>query len=1131
MTSIQELLREFNKTHIERFRFILKTEHLGGAENCGTFAKLIAAATHPVSPPPTGFPDGLLDAFVEFVKTAEARGPPLLPTARAKVDVMPLGVHAWDVAVAVVAETSTADYLQDPANSHDVLASVAAHISVISLAAKINEGRRPLRDAKASACFVEVTQLLSSPSSCVQLFVHTPEKPGAGSQPYEQADVDYALFRGGTDIFGPWHVFPWGQHVLEVAVAPAADPATPRLKLLSVPAVRRGIAKNGRAELRSLRSFVSYYLQKAANEGGAAAPPHTERLAPLDTIATQDVLDSVASDLNCDSLVQRMRPTFDKLCDAEVDPPRGLMLWGPPGTGKTTIAERLVQRCGFAHVVPSGATVAAGEMKGMLQGQTEKNIKALLTRSLSCPWLMFGLVVDEVESLVPNRNQRHNSDGGGGSSALGVVLTWFGESKVTNLFMFAATNLRNRVDEAFSRRLTDKLFVGLPSSSMRREWNAKLRNGQPDHTLRISDEVREYLVRNTVNYSGANMKKLFQDLQTRGRIASNGAGQYHVTKKDVHQFTKSVAESERVLFAGQAQSKLEDLCNTGSSMWEWFDADFGGIGAVLQRQVNQRSATGRVLVNLAPLLVPPTSNHIDPTWAYYAPFVDVQLGGGRVHTMRPQLSGPRMSAEYQVTQNHFIVQLLRAASELDVSCARLVDNAMFGDRGCDDEASMLTILREEVAQAREYDRALLILDLDSALIDVNFDSDKANESIHRKELFGEMLHTAKRQAFVNSKHKFLLVVLMTSYEPLMARATHELAWPMNHTRKAEFAVKRFDSTAQTCDVCKLLYYPSQNKESLDCRVHTATELDCVSQNPEPMMKVKMSETEVGSLAGWMRASYQWRCCKQAWGTMQCTVGAKQHKTSSKPDTAGSGDVCTKQHAMVEASLRASNVPGLQRVWCNFCSRRVGIPQGTDVESKCSTCSTCHRFKNVQGGNDAASAATCGSCTHAANQQNILDDFKRRGESKAAQFFVFRQRRFVLLPLKDRIIMTTHLALPRNLGHVGRWCPCIGASPPPRVVYVNERPVSAATMNHEDLAALSLGTVPPTELGKMTLFVACECFEECGCTHTSPGTTVFLYLNKFYNNECGQCPDNPCNDTSLAHRIKCKHQPLNGDDVL
>ena len=81
------------------------------------------------------------------------------------------------------------------------------------------------------------------------------------------------------------------------------------------------------------------------------------------------------------------------------------------------------------------------------------------------------LLIDEIETLAPNRMDKDNKKDG---SLLGVFLAIMDGSKSTpNLKIFASTNLKENMDEAFLRRMEIQLFVGNPSPESRYLWIKK----------------------------------------------------------------------------------------------------------------------------------------------------------------------------------------------------------------------------------------------------------------------------------------------------------------------------------------------------------------------------------------------------------------------------------------------------------------------------------------------------------------------------------------------------------------------------------------------------------------------------------------------------------------------------------
>ena len=94
-------------------------------------------------------------------------------------------------------------------------------------------------------------------------------------------------------------------------------------------------------------------------------------------------------------------------------------------------------------------------------------------------------MIDEIDSLVPPRGDQSS---GSNNDLISVILAIMDGSKVTpNLKIVASTNLLNKMDAAFLRRMEIQLFLGNPSRKSRALWiNRKLQEtekkmaGNPD---------------------------------------------------------------------------------------------------------------------------------------------------------------------------------------------------------------------------------------------------------------------------------------------------------------------------------------------------------------------------------------------------------------------------------------------------------------------------------------------------------------------------------------------------------------------------------------------------------------------------------------------------------------------------
>ncbi|GMI75556.1 hypothetical protein like AT4G28000 [Hibiscus trionum] len=178
-------------------------------------------------------------------------------------------------------------------------------------------------------------------------------------------------------------------------------------------------------------------------------------------------------------------------------PCRGILLFGPPGTGKTMLAKAIANEAGASFINVSMSTITSKWF-----GEDEKNVRALFTLAAKvAPTIIF---VDEVDSMLGQRTRvgEHEAmrkiknefmahwDG---------LLTKSGE----RILVLAATNRPFDLDEAIIRRFERRIMVGLPSIESREKI---LR------TLLAKEKVAELdykeLATMTEGYSGSDLKNL-----------------------------------------------------------------------------------------------------------------------------------------------------------------------------------------------------------------------------------------------------------------------------------------------------------------------------------------------------------------------------------------------------------------------------------------------------------------------------------------------------------------------------------------------------------------------------------------------------------------------------------------------
>ena len=114
-----------------------------------------------------------------------------------------------------------------------------------------------------------------------------------------------------------------------------------------------------------------------------------------------------------------------------------------------------MKKCGFQSIIEP---LSSAELSRSLVGETEKLLMAIWERAKRCPHLLCCIAIDEIDALTPKRNDKaagHKVD------ALSLLLSLVGGIKdIPNVYVIGSTNFKNKIDDAFSRRIEDKFFIG-----------------------------------------------------------------------------------------------------------------------------------------------------------------------------------------------------------------------------------------------------------------------------------------------------------------------------------------------------------------------------------------------------------------------------------------------------------------------------------------------------------------------------------------------------------------------------------------------------------------------------------------------------------------------------------------------
>ena len=146
--------------------------------------------------------------------------------------------------------------------------------------------------------------------------------------------------------------------------------------------------------------------------------------------------------------------------------PNGMLLYGPPGCGKTFFAEKLAEEIGFNfyHLKPS-------DIQSKWVNATQENIKNIFDEARkNAPSIIF---IDELDAVVPNRNNSNISHMN--TSAVNEFLSQMNNCGEDGIFVIGATNLPDSIDPAILRTgRMDKIFYIPPPDFEARETMFKL---------------------------------------------------------------------------------------------------------------------------------------------------------------------------------------------------------------------------------------------------------------------------------------------------------------------------------------------------------------------------------------------------------------------------------------------------------------------------------------------------------------------------------------------------------------------------------------------------------------------------------------------------------------------------------
>ena len=243
--------------------------------------------------------------------------------------------------------------------------------------------------------------------------------------------------------------------------------------------------------------------------------------------------------------------------------PAGVLMYGPPGCGKTLLARAVANECGASFI-----SIKGPELLNKYVGESERAVRQVFERARSsAPCVVF---FDEMDALAPKRAGESQAS----ERVVNQLLTELdGLDARKNVFVVAATNRPDIIDAAMMRpgRLEKLLYVPLPSEADRAQILRTLTKERP----RLAADVRlEALAadRRCTGFSGADLSALVREAAMAALAEAFGASggavpQHGLTVGPAHfeaafaRVSPSVSESDAKRYESMQKSLSKNRLN------------------------------------------------------------------------------------------------------------------------------------------------------------------------------------------------------------------------------------------------------------------------------------------------------------------------------------------------------------------------------------------------------------------------------------------------------------------------------------------------------------------------------------------------------------------------------------------
>uniref|UniRef100_A0A0R3RZX6 microtubule-severing ATPase n=1 Tax=Elaeophora elaphi TaxID=1147741 RepID=A0A0R3RZX6_9BILA len=289
-----------------------------------------------------------------------------------------------------------------------------------------------------------------------------------------------------------------GNRNLQRKPVQCVPPSVSKLQTVQ-PSVRRITSE--KKDINHLNARIRNNLLKGVDEkfGG----PLLNEILNQDDVRMSDIVGAEAAKRALEETV--ILPTVNpSLFSGLRQPAQGILLFGPPGNGKTLLARAVASECGSTMFL----NVSAASLTSKWVGDAEKIVRALFQIARNGqPTIIF---IDEIDSILCERNEKETEVSRRMKTEFLIQMDGMLSSKRDRLLVVGATNRPEELDSAILRRFPKRILIDLPNTVARLQLVLLLLE-KTKTSFDLNVAQRQLLAERTHGYSNSDLVSLCRE--------------------------------------------------------------------------------------------------------------------------------------------------------------------------------------------------------------------------------------------------------------------------------------------------------------------------------------------------------------------------------------------------------------------------------------------------------------------------------------------------------------------------------------------------------------------------------------------------------------------------------------------